>query len=67
MIRTPMTQPNGALDEIDYQTDIAEHYLLGRYGEPKEVAHAIAFLLSDASSFITGTSIIIDGGLSVIH
>jgi NAD(P)-dependent dehydrogenase (short-subunit alcohol dehydrogenase family) len=67
MIRTPMTQPGGVLNEVDYQKDIEEHYLLGRYGEPEEVARTIVFLLSDASSFITGTSIMIDGGASVIH
>ena len=34
-------------------------------GQPSDVANLIAFLLSDASSFITGASIPIDGGLSV--
>lgn len=36
---------------------------MGRYGEPDEIAQAILFLVSDASSFITGTAIPIDGGL----
>ena len=35
---------------------------LGRVGQPEEVAHLIAFLLSDESSFITGNCISIDGG-----
>lgn len=35
---------------------------LGRKGEPGEVATLIAFLLSDDSSFITGTCVSIDGG-----
>lgn len=61
-----MTEPTGALTEEDYNKD-TEHYLLNRYGEPEEVAHTVAFLLSDASSFIDGTSIVIDGGFSVIH
>lgn len=67
MIRTPMTAPTGEVSEEDYKADIEKHYLLGRYGEPEEVARTIVFLLSDASSFITGVSIMVDGGVSVIH
>ena len=67
MINTPMTAPTGAVSDADYSIDIEKHYLLGRYGEPKEVAQTIAFLLSDASSFITGTSIVVDGGCSLVH
>lgn len=37
-------------------------YPMKRYGEPREVALGIVYLLSDASSFITGHSLIIDGG-----
>lgn len=67
MIKTPMTAPTGEVSEENYQEDIKKHYLLGRYGEPEEVARTIVFLLSDASSFITGVSIMVDGGVSVIH
>lgn len=35
---------------------------LGRLGSPEDVANAVAFLASDEASYITGTSIIIDGG-----
>lgn len=66
MIRTPLTAPTGSITKEDQEKD-AEHYLLKRYGEPEEVAHVVAFLLSDASSFIDGTSIVIDGGMSVNH
>lgn len=38
-------------------------YLLKRYGKPEEVAWAIIYLLSDASAWITGTQLIIDGGV----
>ena len=65
MIETPLINLDALTDE-DKAID-AEKYLLKRYGQPAEVARTTAFLLSDASSFITGTSIIIDGGYTVNH
>lgn len=65
MIETPLINLDALTDE-DKAID-ADKYLLKRYGQPIEVARTTAFLLSDASSFITGTSIIIDGGYTVNH
>lgn len=39
-------------------------YPLGRYGKPEEVAHGVIYLLSDASQWITGTNLVIDGGFT---
>lgn len=40
-------------------------YPLKRYGKPEEVAYAIIYLLSDASAFTTGASLVIDGGFTL--
>jgi NAD(P)-dependent dehydrogenase (short-subunit alcohol dehydrogenase family) len=38
---------------------------LGRRGDPRELAHAVRFLLSDEASYITGSVVTVDGGLSM--
>jgi len=37
---------------------------MGRWGEPEEVAYVASFVLSDKASFVTGSSLTIDGGLT---
>jgi NAD(P)-dependent dehydrogenase (short-subunit alcohol dehydrogenase family) len=45
-----------------YVEEIEARHPIGRLGEPREVAEAIAFLASDAASFITGAVLPVDGG-----
>ncbi len=60
MIETKLIT-GGVLSDDDLLND-RKKYPLGRYGKPEEVAYAIIYLLSDASAWVTGTSLVIDGG-----
>lgn len=41
-------------------------YPIKRYGKPKEVAYAVIYLLSDASAWVTGSNLLIDGGYTLL-
>ncbi|HIM46413.1 MAG TPA: SDR family oxidoreductase, partial [Alphaproteobacteria bacterium] len=43
----------------------AAYVPLGRYGEPEDIADVILFLCSDGARYMTGQTIIVDGGLTV--
>lgn len=62
-VDTPLIS-NRFFSKEDVEKDMAQ-YPMKRYGKPEEVAHAIIYLLSDASAWITGTNLVIDGGLSL--
>ena len=61
---TGMTQPDNPRPGYASQEVVAMLTAMHRYGKPEEIAAAVAFLASDEASFITGTSIIVDGGYS---
>ncbi len=63
MIETPLTQSTSL--SKDLLEEDAKNYPLGRYGKPEEIACAIVYLLSDATVWMTGTQLLIDGGYSV--
>jgi 3-oxoacyl-[acyl-carrier protein] reductase len=50
-----------SLEEIEEQSK--KQIPLGRYGKPEEFAKVVAFLVSDASTYITGSALLIDGGM----
>ena len=61
MIKTNLTK---SIPDEELQKDM-KRYPLGRYGTPEEVAYAAIYLLSDASKWMTGSILKIDGGLTL--
>ncbi len=51
----------GILDEAEF----AERTPVGRWGQPDEIARAVTFLADPASGFITGTTLVVDGGITI--
>ena len=60
MVETPLIH-RGTLTEEQYQ-QYMQMYPLKRFGRPEEIAYGVIYLLSNASSWITGTCLFIDGG-----
>ena len=60
-IRTPMTD---VLTE-EQKAAALKMVPLGRFGEPEEIANAVAFLVSDGAAYISGQVIVVDGAMSM--
>ncbi|MDE6246474.1 MAG: SDR family oxidoreductase [Muribaculaceae bacterium] len=63
MIETPLIH-SGAITE-EQLAEYAKRFPLKRFGRPEDVAYAAVYLLSPASAWVTGTSMIVDGGFSI--
>ena len=63
MVNTPLIR-RGTLTEEQLKEDM-ERYPLKRYGEPEDIAYGVIYLLSDASSWVTGQALVIDGGITI--
>lgn len=61
-IDTPLMWKSG--QDTAFIEETLKSVPVGRYASPEELARVVAFLLSDASSYITGTEIVVDGGLT---
>jgi NAD(P)-dependent dehydrogenase (short-subunit alcohol dehydrogenase family) len=63
MVRTPIFDEAEKAISKEAMDKHGEHYPLG-FGEPEDIANAMLFLLSDGSKWITGTELVMDGGLT---
>lgn len=61
LVKTKLTEALTTEDLDNYE----KRYPLGRFGQPEEIAYGTIYLLSDASKWITGTTLTIDGGITL--
>lgn len=61
MVNTSLIQNRTSWSSEQTANDL-KNYPLGRYGEPQDISNGVIFLLSDASKWMTGQSLVIDGG-----
>ena len=61
MVETPLKDGKSSITEEQWEIN-KQLYPLKRFGKPEDVAYGIVYLLSDASSWMTGSELIIDGG-----
>jgi NAD(P)-dependent dehydrogenase (short-subunit alcohol dehydrogenase family) len=62
-VRTELTA--STLNRPEWAAELLSRIPIGRFGEPEDIAGAVAFLLSDAAALITGHTLTIDGGYTI--
>jgi NAD(P)-dependent dehydrogenase (short-subunit alcohol dehydrogenase family) len=63
---TGINSANGKIITDEQWDKNLENYPLKRFGKPEDIAYAVIFLLSDASEWITGSDLLIDGGSQLL-
>lgn len=64
IVETPLIEPLKARPKVFGA--LAAHTVFNRWSQPSEIAGAVAFLASDAASYVTGTALLVDGGWTAI-
>ncbi|MBO7636548.1 MAG: SDR family oxidoreductase [Paludibacteraceae bacterium] len=65
VVETPLLEvSNGTFGEEELEA-LRQKYPLKRFGKPEDIAHCAVYLLSDASSWMTGSNLLIDGGFTL--
>lgn len=64
MVETPLKEGKSTITEEQWELN-RQLYPLKRFGYPEDVAYAVVYLLSDASVWVTGTELVVDGGRSL--
>ncbi|WP_406432068.1 glucose 1-dehydrogenase [Streptomyces sp. NBC_00631] len=62
-VRTDLTA--STLERPEWAADLLSRIPIGRFGEPEDIAGAVAFLLGGSASLITGQTLVIDGGYTI--
>jgi NAD(P)-dependent dehydrogenase (short-subunit alcohol dehydrogenase family) len=65
-IETPMLERAGLTTDMEMKEQISKLHPIGRLGTSREVANAIVWLTSDEASFITGHTLLVDGGYTAV-